>query len=74
MNIEEQSNIISNGSALYTIIEHLLDVIDDSDLSLFANSGEFVKSFLQPILDDARSKLDKDIFEAYERLVNAVKP
>jgi hypothetical protein len=72
MSIEELSNIIATGSALYSIIEHLMDVIDDADMSLFANAKEEVKSFLRPILEDARNKLSKDIYDAKERLENGV--
>lgn len=71
MNIEEQSKIISTGSALYTIIGHLLSVIEDADMHLFVNSEEEVKSFLRPILDDARRKLVEDMHEAYKLLENA---
>lgn len=71
MNIEEQSKIISTGSALYTTIEHLLSIIEDADMRLFVNSEEEVKSFLRPILDDARMKLVEDMHEAYNRLENA---
>ena len=74
MSIEEQIEVISTGSALYTNIEHLLDLIYDADMSLFVNAEVELKSFLQPILEDARSKLRKDISEAKERLENGIKP
>lgn len=74
MSIEEQSKIISTGSALYTIIEHLLNVIEDADMHMFVHSEEEVKSFLRPILEDARRKLTEDMHEAYERLENGVNP
>ena len=74
MSIEEQIEVISTGSALYTNIEQLLDLIYDADMRLFVNAEEEVKSFLRPILEDARSKLYKDISEAKEQLENGVKP
>lgn len=74
MSIEEQIEVISTGSALYTNIEQLLDLIYDADMRLFVNAEEEVKSFLRPILEDARSKLYKDLSEAKERLENGVKP
>lgn len=74
MSIEEQIEVISTGSALYANIDHLLDIIQDADMSLFVNAEVEVKSFLRPILEDARSKLYKDISEAKERLENGVKP
>ena len=74
MSIEEQIEVISTGSVLYANIDRLLDLIQDADMSLFANAEDEVKSFLRPILEDARSKLYKDISEAKERLENGVKP
>lgn len=68
MSIEEQIEVISTGSALYTSIDHLLDLICDADMSLFVNAEVLVKSFLRPELEDAMSKLRKDISEAKERL------
>jgi hypothetical protein len=70
MSIEEQIEIISTGSVLYANIDHLLDIIQDADMSLFVNAEEEVKSFLRPMLEDARYKLRKDISEAKERLEN----
>lgn len=72
MDIEEQIEVISTGSALYTSIERLLDLISDADMRLFVNAEVLVKSFLQPELEDARWKLGKDISEAKERLKNGV--
>lgn len=74
MSIEEQIEVISTGSVLYANIDRLLDLIQDADMSLFVNAEVEVKSFLRPILEDARSKLYKDISEAKERLENGVKP
>lgn len=73
MSIEEQIEVISTGSVLYANIDRLLDLIQDADMSLFVNAEVEVKSFLRPILEDARSKLYKDISEAKERLGNGVK-
>ena len=73
MSIEEQIEVISTGSVLYANIDRLLDLIQDADMSLFVNAENEVKSFLRPILEDARSKLYKDISEAKERLGNGVK-
>jgi hypothetical protein len=70
MSIEEQIEIISTGSVLYANIDHLLDIIQDADMSLFVNAEKEVKSFLRPMLEDARYKLRKDISEAKERLEN----
>lgn len=74
MSIEEQIEVISTGSALYTSIERLLDLIQEADMRLFVNAEVLVKSFLQPELEDAIYKLKKDISEAKERLENLVKP
>lgn len=74
MSIEEQIEIISTGSALYTSIEQMLDLVQEADLHLFVNAEVVLKSFLRPILEDARSKLYKDISEAKERLEKGVNP
>lgn len=74
MDIEEQIYVISTGSKLCTLIEPLLDLIDNADMSLFVNAEVEVKSFLRSSLKDASSKLAKDIYEAKEQLRNGVKP
>lgn len=73
MSIEEQIEVISTGSVLYASIEQMLDLIQEADMSMFTNSEEEVKTFLRSALEDARSKLRKDVFEARERLENGVK-
>lgn len=70
MSIEEQIEVISTGSALYTNIEHLLDLIYDADMHLFVNAEDEVKAFLRSALEDARSKLNKDLYEAKKQLEN----
>lgn len=72
MSIEEQIEVISTGSALYTSIEQLLDLIQEANMGLFVNAEVLVKSFLQPELEDAMYKLRKDISEAKERLGNVL--
>lgn len=73
MSIEEQIEVISTGSSLYTSIEQLLDLIQEADMHLFVNAEEEVKTFLRSALEDASSKLRKDMYEAKERLENGVK-
>jgi len=70
MSIEGQIEVIATGSALIPLIEQLLDLICDADVSIFANAGVELGSFLRPSLEDARWKLGKDIDEAKERLKN----
>lgn len=74
MDIEEQIYVISTGSKLRTLIEPLLDLIDNEDMSVFVNAEVEVKSFLRSSLEDASSKLAKDIYEAKEQLRKGVKP
>lgn len=70
MSIDEQIEIISTGSTFHTLIEHLLDLIYDADMHLFVNAEDEVKVFLRSALEDARSKLRKDISKAKEQLEN----
>ena len=70
MSIERQIEVISTGSALLPLIEQLLDLICDADLSIFANAEVELESFLRSSLEGARWKLGKDISEAKERLKN----
>lgn len=74
MSIKEQIEVISTGSTLHTLIEQLLNLIYDADMRLFANAEVEVKTFLRSALEDASSKLRKDLSEAKERLGNVVKP
>jgi hypothetical protein len=73
MSIEEQIEVISTGSPLYTNIELLLDLIQEADMHLFVNAEVEVKTFLRISLEDARNKLRRDLSEAKERLENGVK-
>ena len=73
MSIEEQIEVISTGSPIYTNIELLLDLIQEADLHIFVNAEVELKSFLRPILENARDKLRRDLYEAKERLENGVK-
>lgn len=70
MSIEEQIEVISTGSALYNSIEQLLDFVQEADMHLFVNAEVEVKTFLRSALEDARSKLNKDLYEAKKRLEN----
>lgn len=70
MSIEEQIEVISTGSALYTNIKLLLDLIQEADLSMFVNAWEGLEASLLPSLKDARDELYEDMCEAKERLEN----